>query len=111
MYILSSACGSRASAAHIPGVERAKMNTQQISGEAVGTGHLIVYFVDNEKQETTDHILTVAQILEKAGLDPKTHYLVELRGEHQIKHVDPNEKLHLHEHEKFISVFSGPTPL
>jgi hypothetical protein len=79
---------------------------EPLSGEKT-----IVYFVDKEKQETADPILTVAQILEKAGLDPKTHYLVELRGEHQIKHVDPNEKLHIHEHEKFISVFSGPTPL
>lgn len=86
------------------------MNTQQV-GEAVGSERLIVYFVDGEKQETGDPILTVAQILEKAGLDPKTHYLVELQGEHQIKHLDPNEELHLHEHEKFISVFSGPTPL
>jgi hypothetical protein len=87
------------------------MNTQQANEAAVGSERLIVYFVDDEKQETTDPVLTVAQILEKAGLDPKTHYLVELRGEQQIKHLDPNEKLHLHEHEKFISVFSGPTPL
>ena len=86
------------------------MNTQQV-GEAVGSERLIVYFVDGEKQETSNPILTVAQILEKAGLDPKTHYLVELQGEHQIKHLDPNEELRLHEHEKFISVFSGPTPL
>ena len=88
------------------------MNTEQIAPEApVGSEKLIVYFVDGEKQETREHVLTVAQILEKAGLDPKTHYLVELHGEHQTKNLDPNEKLHLHEHEKFISVFSGPTPL
>jgi hypothetical protein len=88
------------------------MTTEQIAPEsAVGSGKQVIYFVDGEKQETREHILTVAQILEKAGLDPKTHYLVELRDGHQIKHVDPNEKLHLHEHEKFISVFSGPTPL
>ena len=88
------------------------MNTEQVTTEKrIDSGRIIVYFVDDEKQETTNPILTVAQVLEKAGLDPKTHYLVELRGEHQIKHIDPNEKLHLHEHEKFISVFSGPTPL
>ena len=88
------------------------MKTEHVATEElVGSEKVIVYFVDNEKQETQVPILTVAQILEKAGLDPKTHYLVELRGEHQIKHVDPNEQLHLHEHEKFISVFSGPTPL
>lgn len=88
------------------------MTTEQIAEkEVAGSGKLIVYFVDNEKQETMEHLLNVSQILEKAGLDPATHYLVELRGEHQVKHTDPNEKLHVHEHEKFISVFSGPTPL
>ena len=88
------------------------MNSEMARTEvAVDSSKVIVYFVDDEKQETGNAILTVGQILERAGLDPKTHYLIELSGEHQIKHVDPNEKLHIHEHEKFISVFSGPTPL
>lgn len=87
------------------------MNTQPIDKKVSGNVRLIMYFVDGERQEITDPILSVAQILERAGLDPKTHYLVELRGERQIKHLDPNEELRLHEHEKFISVFNGPTPL
>ncbi len=74
-------------------------------------GRELTYFVDGEKQETKERELTVAQILGKAGLDPKTHYLVELRGAEQIKLTDPNEVVKLHEHEKFISVFTGMTPL
>jgi hypothetical protein len=71
----------------------------------------ITYFVDGEKQETRERELTVSQILERAGLDPKTHYLVELRGTEQIKLTDPNQLIKLHEHEKFFSVFTGVTPL
>jgi len=74
-------------------------------------GQELTYFVDAEKQETRERELTVGQILEKAGLDPKTHYLVEVRGAEQIKLTDPNELVKLHEHEKFISVFTGVTPL
>lgn len=74
-------------------------------------GREITYFVDGEKQETKERELTVGQILEKAGLDPKTHYLVELRGGEQIKLTDLNELVKLHGHEKFISVFTGVTPL
>ena len=33
-----------------------------------------------------------------------------IEGNAQKKHEDVNETLHLHEHEKFISVFTGPAP-
>ena len=73
--------------------------------------HLIHFEVDAEHLETTDKTLTVAQVLELAHLDPATHYLIEIDGQHQKKHTDPDEQLHLHEHERFISVFTGPTPV
>lgn len=73
--------------------------------------HVIHYFVDAEEQTTTDPNLTVAQILKNAGLDPATHFLIEIRGQHQVPHQDLNEVIHIHEKEKFISVFSGPTPV
>ncbi|MGD0228173.1 MAG: hypothetical protein ABSF71_38200 [Terriglobia bacterium] len=89
------------------------MNNEQVQTDLENTKvhKIVVYFVDGEKQETTQPCLTVAQILERVGLDPKTHYLVELRGGQQVKHTDPNETLHIHHDEKFISVFIGPTPL
>lgn len=73
--------------------------------------HDIEYFVDNEVQRTDNPDLTVAQILQKAGLDPATHYLIELRGHDQVPLRDINQVIHIQEKEKFISVFSGPTPV
>lgn len=73
--------------------------------------HVINYFVDNEPQETVDKSLTVEQILNKATLDPATHYLIELRGDNQIPHQDRAEVIKLHEKMKLISVLTGPTPL
>jgi len=73
--------------------------------------HTITYFVDNEAQRTEDPALTVGQILKNAGLDPSSHYLIELRGDHQIEYKDINQTIRVHEKEKFISVLHGPTPL
>ena len=70
------------------------------------------YTVDDEPQSTTEHILTAVQILEKATIDPATHYLVQIEGNHRISYQDkPNEKIHMHEHMKFISISTGPTPV
>lgn len=73
--------------------------------------HVIHYTMDGVAQETTKSKLTVREILVHAGLDPANHYLVELRGSHQIDHKNLDEELHIHEKEEFISVFTGSTPL
>ena len=73
--------------------------------------HVIHYFVDDEEQTTTAHRLTVEQILKNAGLDPSTHYLIELEGHHQVQHQNLGEEIRIHEKQKFISVFNGPTPV
>lgn len=68
------------------------------------------YTVDDEPQSTSEHTLTARQILQNAGIDPATHYLVEIKGQHQESYKDKmDEALHMHEHMKFISVFNGPT--
>ena len=71
----------------------------------------IAFYVDEETVETTDPTLTVRRILELAGLDPLTHYLIEIRGSNQIPHKEGDEELRVHEKQKFLSVFSGPTPV
>jgi hypothetical protein len=71
----------------------------------------ITYFLDNEPQKTTEATLTVGQILKNGGLDPNTHYLIELRGHQQIEYRNIDQSIEVHEKEKFISVFHGPTPL
>lgn len=70
------------------------------------------YFVDDEQHATTEHVLTPVQILQAAGIDPGTHYLVQLQGQHQLSYQDkPDEQIHMHEHMKFISISTGPTPV
>lgn len=74
-------------------------------------GHTTEFFVDGEPQLTTEHTLTVGQILKLVGLDPATHFLVEVQGNHQVEHRNPSEEIQIHEKEKFITVFTGETPV
>jgi hypothetical protein len=73
----------------------------------------IDYTVDGEPQQTTERTLTPRQILSSAGIDPQTHYLVEVRSEHD--HVSyegrPDEPIHVHPNQRFVSVSTGPTPV
>lgn len=70
------------------------------------------YTVDGEDQSTTEHVLTPSQILGNAGVDPASHYLVQIEGQHRTSYEGkPDEPIHMHEHMKFISVSTGPTPV
>lgn len=68
------------------------------------------FTVDDETFSTQEHVLTPVQILQLAGIDPATHYLVEIHGNHQESYKDrPNESIHMHQHAKFVSIFTGET--
>lgn len=68
------------------------------------------FTVDDEPQSTTEHMLTPVQILQNAGLDPATHYLIELIGHEQRSYqATPAEPIHMHQKMRFISVSTGPT--
>lgn len=70
------------------------------------------YTVDGEPQSTSEHILTPKAILLKAGIDPATHYLVQIIGANTESYKDtPEKELHMHEHMKFVSSSMGPTPV
>ena len=70
------------------------------------------YTVDGEPQTTSQHVLTPVQILQAAAIDAASHYLVEIVGNTQKSFQDkPNEPIHMHQHMKFISVATGPTPV
>ena len=70
------------------------------------------YTVDDEPQETSDHVLTPAQILSNAQIDAASHYLVQLQGNHRKSYEGkPDEAIHMHENMKFISVSVAPTPV
>ena len=71
-----------------------------------------LYTVDDESQSTTAHELTPTQILNNAGIDPATHYLVQLEGNHRESYQNrADATIHMHQHMKFISISIGPTPV
>jgi hypothetical protein len=77
--------------------------------------HVIHYTLDDEPQTTTLKLMTPVQIMSSAKpkpIDPDTHYLIQLEGQHQVSYKDkPNDEIHMHEHAKFITVETGPTPV
>jgi len=74
--------------------------------------HTIHFKVNDEPFETTKKQLTPMQIMELAGYDPRTNYLVLIEGKHQVSYQGrPDESIHMHEHMSFVVVSVGPTPV
>ena len=74
--------------------------------------HPIEFEVDTEQLTTDQKVLTPVQIMTMAGVDPATHYLVQLKGQHQESYQGkPQEQIHMHPKMKFITVSTGPTPV
>jgi hypothetical protein len=72
----------------------------------------ITFTVDGEPVHTDDPTLTPNQILQLAGVEPATHYLVRVQGRHQESFQGHGDQpIHVHEHEVFLSVSTGPTPV
>ena len=69
------------------------------------------YTVDDKPQSTSEHQLTPNQILTNAKIDPATNYLVEIIGREKKSYQGINDPIHMHEHMKFISVSTNPTPV
>jgi hypothetical protein len=74
---------------------------------------VIHYKVDDEPQETERHILTPTEIMDKAKIDSKSHYLIRLIGKKdQESYKDrPDATIHMHEGKRFITASLGPTPV
>jgi hypothetical protein len=83
-----------------------------MSAQSEKKPHVTTFEVDGEPVETTEKTLTPNQIMELAGVDPATHYLVELKGREQESYEGrADEPIHVHEKQKFITVATGPTPV
>lgn len=68
------------------------------------------FTVDDEPFSTEEHTLTPVEILEIAGLDPSTHYVIQIRGNQQFSLKDKlNEPININQNAKFISAFTGET--
>lgn len=71
----------------------------------------ITFTVDGEPVTTTTAELTPNQILELAGIDPTMHYLERIEGRKHISYEGKgDEPIHVHKHEVFVSIPTGPTP-
>lgn len=67
--------------------------------------------LDGEDLELPDRDATPNEILQTAGLDPATHYLVQVHGKQQDSYQGRGEEtIKVHNNEKFISLSTGPTP-
>ncbi len=78
-------------------------------GEGPGHPRDITYSVNGEAQHTTEHKLTVRQVLENAELTPATDYkLTRDNGNHTF--TDYDEEIPLHDGESFTATFIGQTP-
>jgi len=73
-----------------------------------------VFKVDDEDVSTDEHTLTPIQIMQLAGADPSNHYLVQIIGNGQANESykdDPSKAIHMHEHMKFITNYTGDVPV
>lgn len=74
--------------------------------------HSIEFEVDSEPLKTDSHVLTPVKIMGLADVDAQTHYLVQIKGQHQESYQNkPDEQIHMHPKMKFITVSTGPTPV
>jgi hypothetical protein len=88
------------------------MSETEVERGQGGRQHTFEITVDGESVEVAEHEMTPRQIMEAAGLDPDARYLVEIRGKEQISYKDtPDSPIHIHEHQKFVTNESGPTPV
>lgn len=69
-------------------------------------------FIDGDPFEAPEKTMTANEILSLGGLSADDHYLVEIKGRHQDSFEGRgSQEVHLHEGSKFISIFTGPTPV
>ncbi|OGZ05512.1 MAG: hypothetical protein A2845_05905 [Candidatus Lloydbacteria bacterium RIFCSPHIGHO2_01_FULL_49_22] len=74
-------------------------------------GHGIDFTVDGETLTTEKKELSVREILSMANVDSQQYYLVEVKGHQQEPHKDLDEVIKMHNHMKFVTVFTGQTPV
>lgn len=72
----------------------------------------ITVTVDGESIDISRKNGTPRIILEAAGLDPSTRYLIEKRGNNTISYRDnPDEELNVHQSHAFLTGRCGPLTL
>jgi hypothetical protein len=81
--------------------------SEQVLAEG-GKATEIVYFVNGEKQETSERKLTGATILTNAKFTPVSDWI--LTRDEGGKVIGPDEDVEIHANERFTAKRKGPTP-
>jgi hypothetical protein len=76
-----------------------------------GRHHPVHFTEDGEPLEIETGSLTMSEILALIGKRPDEWYLVEKQGRQRQDFRDPSEVVEIHEGARFITVFTGPTPV
>ena len=72
----------------------------------------VSFTIDGVEYSSTDGRQTAAQLLALAGVDPADHDLARVVGQGQVeKRFEDNEEVQLTPGARFISIFTGPTPV
>lgn len=72
----------------------------------------VTFTIDGVEYTSTDRRQTAAQLLALAGVNPADHDLARVVGQGQVdKRFDDNEEVQLTPGAKFVSIFTGPTPV
>jgi uncharacterized protein YnzC (UPF0291/DUF896 family) len=97
---------------HIEFQDRPDEAIPMVSHMRFVTEHQVIEYKVNDEQQTTKHRhLTAKEILDQAGIDPVANYLAQVFPEHVSYEGKPDERIHMHQHMKFISVSLKPTPV
>lgn len=67
--------------------------------------------IDGEEVRLPSREISPNEILSIVGLDPTSHYLVEVQGRHQNSYQGRGDEIiRVHNNQVFISLSTGPTP-
>ncbi len=73
------------------------------------SGKETTYLINGESQTTTEHKLTVRQILSNAGFTPVEEYRLTRDAGNKV-FDNYGDEAPIHEKERFTATFLGPTP-
>jgi hypothetical protein len=72
----------------------------------------IDFTIDGVEYSSTDRRQTAAQLLTLAAVDPADHDLARILGQGQVeKRFEDNDEVQLTPGARFVSIFTGPTPV
>lgn len=74
--------------------------------------HTLTINIDNEDFQIPDRTTTPRALLALVGKTPDDSYLVAVDGRHHTSYQGrPDEEIQVHQHQRFITVADGPTPV